>query len=285
MPLTAINLADLAAPQVVQEISFEDILLELRNDAVARYPEIEGIIDLESEPTRKLLEVYAYRETLLRAETNDNARAIMVATAVGSDLENLAAFFGVTRAAGETDARLRKRVALAVEAFSAAGPVGAYRYHAMTASPDIRDVSVVSPSPGQVMVTLLSDSGSGAASAAQINAVREALNAENVRPLTDVVSVRSAEIVQYEIKAGLTILPGPASAPIIDKAKANAIAYADRRHNIGRDITASGLFAALHVEGVQRVDLKSPTDLPLEPTNGQAAYATSVKVEFDGRDQ
>ncbi len=50
----------------------------------------------------------------------------------------------------ESDARLRERARLAPESFSCAGPVGAYRYHTITAHQDIEDVAVWSPKPGTV---------------------------------------------------------------------------------------------------------------------------------------
>lgn len=70
---------------------------------------------------------------------NDAARAIMPAYAVGVDLDNIAALFGIVRfvitpadpqtgapAVMESDADFRRRMVLAPEGFSVAGPEGAY---------------------------------------------------------------------------------------------------------------------------------------------------------------
>ena len=52
---------------------------------------------------------------------------------------------------------------------------------------------------------------------------------------------------------------------------------------VGRDITLSGLYAALHVEGVQRVELIEPeADIVLTET--QAGHCTGIALEFAGND-
>lgn len=284
MTLTAVDLSQLKPPQAIKELSFESFVQEMRDDIVARFPAIAPVVDLPSEPVRKLIEVFAYRELLVRQRVNDAAQAVMLATATGSDLENLASFFGVTRAEEESDDRLRRRTSLAVEAYSTAGPIGAYKFHALTAAPEVKDVSVTSPAPGQVLVTLLGAEGGGAVSQSTVLAVREALNAEHVRPLTDVVSVKCASIITYSVDAGLTILPGPAPEPIVAKAQEAVTAYVQRRHGLGRDITVSGLMGALHVDGVQRVTLRAPADLPITVRVDQAAFCEAVTVKYEGRD-
>lgn len=279
--LTAVDLSSLPPPDVVEALDYEAIRAEILQDYEGRYPEFTAA--LESEPVVKLIEAFAYREMLLRQRVNDGARAVLLASAIGADLDNLAALFGVTRADGETDARLRRRAALAVEGFGAAGPVGAYRFFALTAAPEVKDVSATSPAPGAVRVALLGAEGSGAVASDIVARVRDALNADTVRPLTDIVEVQSAEIVEYEIEAGLTIYPGPSSDPIVQRAQAAVTKYAEDRHQLGHDITISGLHAALHVEGVQHVELRKPADLPLGIGPKQAAWANKISVIFDGR--
>lgn len=64
---TAINLAGLPPPDVIETLDYETIVREMYDDLVVRFPDISGVIDLESEPARKLIEAFAYRELLLRA--------------------------------------------------------------------------------------------------------------------------------------------------------------------------------------------------------------------------
>lgn len=293
---TQINLSNLPAPAVVETLDFETIVQEMRDDLVARFPAIEGVIDLESEPARKLIEVFAFRETLMRARINSAARAVMMAYATGSDLDHIAAMFGVERflitpadpgavppveAVYETDDDLRRRTQLALEGFSTGGPSGAYIFHALSADADVLDASAISPVPGDVLVTVLSRTGDGTASPELLAAVDAALNDEDVRPLCDAVSVQSADIVEYQIEAALLFDAGPGPATVIAAAQAAAEAYASAQHRLGKDITISGIHAALHQPGVARVDLSSPA-ANIAISDEQAGYCTEIDLTDGG---
>jgi len=116
-----------------------------------------------------------------------------------------------------------------------------------------------------------------------VDAVEAAVGAEDVRPLTDHVTVSSAAVVGYTIEAELTLYHGPDADVVADAARASVEAFATRHHRIGHDITRSGLFAALHVEGVQRVELIQPAaDIVVDDT--QAAYCSAIAVSVGGRD-
>ena len=57
-----------------------------------------------------------------------------------------------------------------------------------------------------------------------------------------------------------------------------------KSRRIGRDIRRSALFAALHVEGVQRVELTKPAaDVVLDAT--QAAYCSGYQIRVGGSDE
>lgn len=296
---TRIDLAALPAPPVVEALDYEAILDAALADLAARAPEAAAVLDLESEPLVKLMQVFAYREVLLRQRINDAARAVMLPYAVGADLDNLAAIFGVQRltltpadpatipptpAVMETDDDFRGRVQLALEAQSTAGPRGAYEFWALGADADVKDVGVDSPAPGEVRVTVLSRQGDGTPSAAVLTAVTDALNAEEVRPLTDLVTVQAATIVPFTVDATLYLYHGPDSGVVLAEAEASLDAYLDQSHAIGRDVTVSGIHAALHVSGVQRVALAQPgADLVVAAT--EAAWCTARTLTFGGRDE
>jgi phage-related baseplate assembly protein len=296
---SAIDLSLLPVPDVVETLDFEAILAAMKADLAARAPELAAVLALESEPVVKLLEVAAYWVVLGRARVNDAAEAVMLARAVGADLDNLAALFGVVRlviSPGnpsaippvpptlESDADLRRRAQLALEGFSTAGPEGAYVFHALSASADVLDASATSPSPGDVLVTVLSRTGSGAAPAPLLATVAAALNADEVRPLCDNVVVQSAAIVSYAITATLYFYPGPDSAVVLAAAQAAATAYAAAQHRLGRDVTRSGLFAALHQPGVQRVELAAPA-ASLTIGSAQASWCTGITLTNGGVDE
>lgn len=297
-PFTPIDLSQLPAPPVIEALSFESILQTMKDDFQTRSPDIVNALDFTSEPIVKLLEVCAYRELLLRQRINNAAKATMLAYAQAADLDNLAALFGVQRAlinAGdpqanppipatyEDDARLRSRVQLSLQGHSTAGPIGSYVFHALSASTDVKDVTVASPSPGQVLITLLSTDNDGTPSQALLEQVASKLNAEEVRPLTDQVTVQAATVSHYQLQATLTLHQGPDTEVVTQRAFDAASQYVTGHHKLGHDITLSGLYAALHQSGVQNVQLTSPT-ADISNNDDQAAWCSQITLNIGGKD-
>ncbi|HCL6917787.1 TPA: DUF3850 domain-containing protein [Escherichia coli] len=102
--------------------------------------------------------------------------------------------------------------------------------------------------------------------------------------VADRVTVQSAAIVEYQINATLYLYPGPESEPIRAAAVKKLEAYITAQHRLGRDIRLSAIYAALHVEGVQRVELASPlADIVLNST--QASFCTEYRVVTGGSDE
>jgi phage-related baseplate assembly protein len=280
---------------VVETLSYETILAAMLADLTARDPSFSALV--ESDPAYKLLEVCAYRELILRQRVNDAAKGVMLAYAVGPDLDNLGALLGVTRLqldpgdpshsippTMESDTDYRRRITLAPEGFSVAGPEGAYIYHALSAHPDVLDASATSPTPGAVVVSVLSRTADGSAPQATLDAVNATLNAANVRPLTDQVTVQSAQIIDFMVTGTRYTFAGPDSAVVLAASDASLAAYLAESHRLGRDITLSGLTAAIHVPGIQRVDLTAPT-ANIAVDRSQAAWCTSIALAYGGTDE
>lgn len=296
---TAIDLSQIPPPGVVEGIAFETILQTIKEDFAGRAPESADVLDLESEPLIKLMESAAYTVMNLRQRINDASRSVMLAYAGGSDLDNLAALFAVNRQlvdpgdaeadppvppTYEDDARLRRRVQLSLEGHSTAGPMGSYVFWGLSADPAVKDIDVASPGPGQVLVTVLSNEGDGKPSQSLLDSVDSALSHEDVRPLTDQVSVQAADIIDYRIEAALTFYVGPDTEVVRNHAERAVKSYITEHHNLGRDITLSGLYAALHQPGVQNVTITSPGfDIKCHPH--QAAYCSEVIVTAGGTDE
>jgi phage-related baseplate assembly protein len=283
MSFTAIDLSELPAPAVVETLSYEAILQVMRDDVVARFPPIEGVIDLQSEPARKLLEVCAYRELLLRQRVNDAARANLLAFAGSGDLDHLASFYGVTRLMDETDTALRLRVQQRIQGWSNAGGAAHYRYWALTADERVSDAAVSSPSPGIVRISVLSAQGDGAASAVLLSAVRATVLRDDIRMLTDTVEVVSANIVPVDVTAKVFLYPDT-PAQVIDQLRIDFPARFAAARGLGWDLTRSWISAQLHPSGVQRVDLTAPAD-DMIIDDEQCAALGSVEIIFGGRDR
>ena len=311
--MTQINLSEYPAPEVLEGIDYETILGEIKEHFVSRFPldeitaaekniptqaKVRLLLSIEGNLVVKALEAYAYHATQIRARINDAAKATMLAYATGNDLENLGAFYGVQRKiiveadatanppvdrVVETDTDLRARIVIAIDGLSTAGPVGAYKFHGLSASADVKDVSISSPVPGQVLVTVLSHSGNGIPTQATLDAVFDALNDEDVRPLTDQVLVRAATVANYEIIADIWCLGNVDRSVVQQAAHDAATKYADEMHRLGYDVTDSGMKRALHQPGVQRVEITSPAATIVNgPT--ETSYCTGVTVTYRGID-
>lgn len=302
--MATIDLSQLPAPDVVKVLDYESILAERKATLLSLCDEsqreaVARTLQLESEPLTKLLEESAYREVMWRQRVNEAARANMLAYATGGDLDNLGANYNVERlvitpadttsipplaAVLESDNDFRVRIQQAFEGLSVAGSVGAYQFHGRSADGRVADVSVISPTPACVTVSVLSREGNGAASEELIQIVNLALNAEDVRPVADRVTVQSAEIVPYQIVAELYLYPGPEVEPVREAAEAKLKTYITAQHRLGRDIRKSAIYAALHVEGVQRVELAQPVaDIVLDET--QASYCSDYAITIGGADE
>lgn len=287
-----VDLSRLPAPVAVEQLDYETIRADLLAQFAVLLPDFDATV--ESDPIVKLIELFAYRELVLRSRGNDSVKAVMVAYAIGADLDHLAALFGVTRlvivaadpvtgaaAVLEADDALRRRLVLAPEGFSVAGPEGAYIFHALSADSHVTDASATSPAPGEVVVTVLSSEGDGTATAPVLAAVEARLNDEAVRPMTDLVTVQAAAIVPYAVEAELTFLAGPDSSVVLAQAQAQLNTWIASTRLLGRDVTRAGIIAALHPEGVQNVALTSPAaDIVL--TRLQAGYCTGIVITSAG---
>ena len=181
--------------------------------------------------------------------------------------------------AAEDDDRLRTRTQLATEAFSTCGPVGAYRFWALSAHQGIADGAVVSPSAGVVQVhPLMAD---GLPSSEVIALVATTLAADTVRPLTDLVQVVPPVSREYAIEVGIAVEDGYDAATVLAAAKTALTAYAaGRAARLGRDIVPAQVISAAAVTGVHDVTVTSPGLLVL----GEAewAHCTAIAVSLTG---
>lgn len=307
---TQIDLSKIPAPDIVEALDFETIFAGMLADLQARDSTFDALV--ESDPAFKILEVAAYRELLIRQRVNDAARAVMLAQAVKTDLDNLAANLNVERllitpadnstipptdAVYEGDSDLKARAQLAFEGLTTAGPAGSYIFHGLSADGDVKDIGVdavefhmsagsividndahlPSPEPGNVAITVLSRTGDGTADANLLAKVDAAVNSEKIRPLTDRVVIRSAVIVNYAVNATLYFYDGPSSASVITAAQAKLNDYINTQRKIGYDITLAGIYAALFQPGVQNVVIASPAaDVVID--SHQAGYCTGITL-------
>ena len=294
---TPIDLTQLPAPSVVEVLDFESILATRKAHLVSLLPETEraavtALLELESEPATKLLEENSYQETILRNRVNEAGKAVMLAFALDGDLDQLGANVNVARlvitpanpnalppvaAVMEDNDAYRLRIQEAPDGLSVAGPKASYEFHARSSDGRVKDASATSPAPASVTVTVLANNDTGIADAALLAIVARALNAEDVRPLGDRLTVQAAQVIDYQIEATLFIGVGPEVPILLDAARANAVRVSQPRRPLGHSIYRSACSAAVHVEGVRKVELTSPVaDIELDAT--QAARCTAINL-------
>ncbi|MGI0120077.1 baseplate assembly protein [Zooshikella sp. RANM57] len=288
---TAIDLSQLPAPDVIEQLDYESIFNAML-DQLKSY----GFTALvESDPAYKILEISAYRELLIRQQFNERAQSLLLAYAQGADLDHIGANYGVKRkmikpaeikdnqpipAVMESDDEFRRRIQLGPEGYSTAGPEGAYLFHASKAHDQILDVKPYSLQPGEVTVCYLPRSEVNAALDQEIKQALEAtLNREDIRPLTDKVIIRRAEIIPYQIEADVHVFHGPSKDTIQHEVEKQLNTYLAQCFALGKTVAISGIYDALHTGGVRRVELISPTN-DIVTEQWQAPKKTAVLLNF-----
>ncbi|MGE8395627.1 baseplate J/gp47 family protein [Pseudomonas sp. BIGb0427] len=289
--MSSVDLSALPAPQVLEDLDFE-VLFQADLATFRSHMGDNWDATVESDPVNKLLEVGAYRKLLNRARVNDAAKALLLAYAQGADLDQLAANVQLQRLVVqapdassvpptpqvlEEDDALRERVQLVYEGLTTAGPRNSYILHARNASGLVADATAQSPSPAQVVVTVLALEGDGSAPAALLDTVRLKLNDDDVRPVGDRLTVQGAQILRYRIDAVVHMSGnGPEIEATLAECKSRLQAWINPRRRLGVEVARSGVDAQLHIHGVSRVDLNNWTDI--RPTQAQAAWCEGITV-------
>lgn len=311
------NLAGLAPPPAVETLDFEAILAarlaDLGTRAIAAgLTDVPEVLTLDSEPLTIAEQTNSYFEMLTRARINDAVRANLIATAEKGDLDHLAAtFYGVERLLitpadpdavpptfdiFEDDDTFRDRALLSMEARSTAGPEGGYIYFALQADSDVADaacyseddgakyasgVSVIAP---EVLVVVMSRTGSGASSGALLATVKNALTPEEVRPIGDKVTVEAASISEYSVEGVIKYAPGADSSVVVAQSTLQVQAYVDSRHRIGRVAQRLGIGGAMKVTVSDDVTLTIRNSAgtiitgDVDPGSKGAPYCTSITI-------
>ncbi|PWE41396.1 baseplate assembly protein [Pseudomonas prosekii] len=293
--MSIVDLSSLPAPTVLEPLDFEEVYEEKL--AVFRgYMGGNWTAALESDPVVKLLEVAAYIKVGNRARVNDAGKAVLLAHAIGGDLDHLGANVNLKRLVVqaenllavppvakvmEDDDPFRERIQLAYEGLTTAGPRNSYILHARNASGLVADATAESPAPCYVTVTVLGLEGQGEAPPQVLATVAAALDDDEVRPVGDRVRVQSAQVILYRIDAILHMASaGPEADASLAEAKNRLAAWINPRKRLGVEVARSAIDAQLHVAGVSRVELIGWQDLA--PTKAQAAFCTGYDVKLAG---
>ena len=183
----------------------------------------------------------------------------------------------------ESDEDFTDRIYLAPSGYSVAGPRDAYKYHTKSfMDAAIGDVEVTSPEPCEVEVRFLLSDGS-LPSETLCKKVLGHLNDDNIRPLTDRLSVLAPTGQEFDIRFTYYINKSDIDKVVsIQTAVAAAVQeyISWQTHTIGRDINPSVLTKVVVAAGAKRVVIESPAFETVPP--GHVARVKGQSVTYGG---
>lgn len=319
---TTPDLGSLGEIPALVSVDFEEIRARRAEFLRLALEEVDVEFDVTGLETSPLMVATArgggYEEVHYRQELNEAIRKLSLATAVEGDLDHIGAtYYGVSRQVtpeGEDvdDERQRDITALAPEAFSTAGPLGAYVFHALELDGvnDIADAWAYSEedeavysevlhadayTEGQrsnafenrangdpvrapeILAVVVPSLTYGAANAALMSRVFTALTSKEVRPLGDNVRVELAELVDYEVEMELIYAPGADPAPLIEEAVKRLEKYTASRRRVGVTAQKISIGGAGNITDVEHINLIQP-EADVAGGSKQAPNCTGITV-------
>lgn len=287
--MSQIEISQLPPPEVVKLLDARFI----RERMLKRYAELSQVsVPKVGDPIYNAFSSMSEEVTRARQEFQDISLENMVAYATGTNLQRLADWRPVEKFENETEEEFRRRVQMAPEGFSTAGPDGAYIFHALAADEDVLDAKVHSPDGFKVELYILSRTGNGVASEALRQKVFEYVSTKTKRPLNDELSVLSATIKEYRIEVELDLPNGPGESETLAVATKRLRSLADETHRLARNVSLSLIDAAAHVQKddsentvsfqpVEDVDIVSPS-AKIVCGISEAPYCTGIVVRQKG---
>ena len=301
--MSTVDFSQLLPPSLITELSYEAIFTKRKESFISLYDASEQqavreLLQRESEPVVKLLQENAYLEMLYQAKCNADARSLLLAYAEGADLDHLALTeYGLVRllvtpadntvippieAVYESDERLKERCILSFDGMNTAGSSNAYRYFTLSADGRVDGIKVRSEQDSpyllDVVITQV-DSVNGQASEELVSIVQAALDPDHVRPICDRPTVKSSLATNYQIEAVLYVGKNAEDALLLEAANLRLDKYIKNAQKNGESIYKSAIYAALHVDGIERVEIISPTaDLVMDSYHHPFCTAKTIAI-------
>ena len=182
----------------------------------------------------------------------------------------------------ESDASLAERVYLAPSSYSVAGPADAYVFWTKTYNAEIGSVKPTNPDPCEVEIYILMEDGT-LPGPEIISGLTDYLMDENIRPLTDHVTVKAPTVSSFNVALTYYINRSDAgSAVTIQEAVTAAVDdYIKwQTTEIGKDINPSELIKRVVAAGAKRVTVSSPVFTAVPET--AVAHLGTKAVTYGG---
>ena len=257
----SIQISSLPDPEILQEAtSVDDLKTERIADFQALAPEYE--IFQDGDIVTKILNILAVTENRFTLQLNDAIKAVLIATATGGDLDNVAANYNLERsivtdadpdaippreAVLETDDAFRNRILLAQAGLRAES--SSYFSSVALDVERVADVFVKSDSPAVIDVYILATDNGGVADSALLTAVDNAYTAEIVKIGGVQVNVNSATIVTQDLYIDVFLLPDTPVATFDTLESTFNTAFASEI-GLARDLSLAWISKTLLVDGI-----------------------------------
>ena len=123
------------------------------------------------------------------------------------------------------------------------------------------------------------DSQNGEATQELIGIVQQALDPEHVRPVCDRPIVKSSIASPYSINARLFVGKNAEDSLLLEAANIRIQSYIQKARKNGQSIRLSALYAALHVDGINRVVIDAPaSDIEIDVYQHPHCTATNITI-------
>ena len=186
----------------------------------------------------------------------------------------------------ESDDDYKLRIRSAFDSFSTAGSMASYNYWAKSMSLSILDVDSYTPSAGGVNICVLTKDGALGTGSELYTRLQEFLGNTNStkRPMTDNVTIETAEAVNYTID--LTYWIYSTDTINQDTIRTNVLSainsYIDwQKAKLGRGIDPSELIKLVKNAGAKRVEVRQPASY-VALSNHQYAQVTGTNSIIEG---
>lgn len=332
------NLNDLGDVPAVESIDFENIKKERDEFLKEALKQVGVDYDTTALETDPLVIAYSegggYNEVKFRQRVNEAIRAVSLVTAGGGNLDHLGTTYaGIARLVYEQDEKhnpseaiwdegkkkwvendntYRNRILLAYEAFSTAGPEGAYIFHALELDGvrDIADAAVYSEEDGatyseglftdaytfgwrktpfqrrknndpvlapEVLIIIIPTLEYGETDQLLLDRVFKAVTSADTRPIGDNVRIEPAVKHSYKIEVELYYTAGADAFTLKKEAEKRLNAYALARRRIGLAVQREVIGGRAAIGDGVTVKVLEPKQDIFPGTNG-FAEVTDIKV-------
>lgn len=182
----------------------------------------------------------------------------------------------------EDDDTLRERIYNSRYLYSTTGSEGAYIYYVKSYSSLIDDVVIDNPSDAEIEIYILLKDRD-LATESFIEGLSEYINNPDIKAITDHITIKNVERVEYSIDVEYSICNSDISALNIiqQDVKSNIYEYTEwQSQKIGRDIDIQKLISYIIQAGGRKIRVNSPSVKTI--TNTQIAYCTGVNITYKG---